>query len=229
MVSQQSVVGVHTDLFIFDDGSTKLIRASTFGRGVWQSAMASTCDAAVVVTGGLEGIRHYEASTSITSSAFIQGGIGTFVSFKSGSYITLGDGFNVIDDSEFLGFISPCGTGGIPAAEDDFSINRSDPNSAIILLRRMWNPDTELPYGSIHSLLQQNNKAQVIFSIRQPGDVQLYVAKAVQEKLVSLYSGKTDAGKHEMNFDVSNLNHEEYYLLLFYEGKLAHFQELDLR
>jgi len=32
-----------------------------------------------------------------------------------------------------------------------------------------------------------------------------------------------------MNFDVSNLNHEEYYLLLFYEGKLAHFQELDLR
>ena len=218
-----------TDLFIFDDGSTKLIRASTFGRGVWQSAMASTCDAAVVVTGGLEGIRHYEASTSITSSAFIQGGIGTFVSFKSGSYITLGDGFNVIDDSEFLGVISPCGTGGIPAAEEDISINRSDPNSAIILLRRMWNPDTELPYGSIHSLLQQNNKAQVIFSIREPGDVQLYVAKAVQEKLTPVYSGTTGAGIHEMNFDVSNLNHEEYYLLLFYEGKLAHFQELDLR
>jgi len=217
-----------TDLFIFDDGTTKLIRAGTFGRGVWQSVMASTCDAAIVVTGGLEGIRHYEASTSITSSAFIQGGIGTFVSFKSGSYITLGEGFNVVDDSEFLGFISPCGVGGIPSAQGDFSINRSDPNSSIILLRRMWNPETELPYGSIHNVALNHGTAHVIFSIKQSGNVQLYVAKPVQERLIPVYSGETDAGNHEVDVDLSSLGNDDYYVLLFYDEKLAHFQELDL-
>ena len=112
-----------SDLVIFDDGTTKKIRAATFGRGVWESNLASTCDASVIVTGNLEGIMHYEATSSLSSSGFVQGGIGTFVSFRSGNYITLTDGFNVVDDSEFLGFISPCGNGGIPDAQDDVPIN----------------------------------------------------------------------------------------------------------
>lgn len=217
-----------TEMRIFDDGTIQRIRAATFGRGIWYSNLAATCDAAIVVTGGLEGIRHYEASTSITSTAFIQGGIGTFVSFKSGGFITLSDGFNVVDDSEFLGFISPCGVGGIPSAQDPFEINRGDPNSSIILLRRMWNPETELPYGSIDIIEKENDGARITFSINKPGEVQVYAAKAVQEKLISLYSGEIEHGKHVFHADLSSLSDDVYYLLLFYEGKLAHFQELDL-
>ncbi len=218
-----------TELVIYDDGTTKKIRAATFGRGVWQGDLAATCDAAVVVTGGLEGIRHYEASTSITSTGFIQGGIGTFVSFQSGSYITLSDGFNVVDDSEFLGFISPCGQGGIPSAQGGTGTDRSNPNSSIILLRRMWDKEDGLPYGSIKQIDINGNNAHIEFKLKKPGKVQLYAAREVQDKLETLYSGELSNGVHKMDFDISNLPHEFHYLLLFYEGKLAHFQEMDLR
>ena len=206
-----------TDLYIFDDGTNKRIRAATFGRGVWQSNLASTCDAAIVVTGSLEGINHFEASSTLTSSSFIQGGIGTFVSFKSGSYITLTEGFNVIDDSEFLGFISPCGEGGIPNAQGDI-INRDDPNSSIILLRRIWDPETEMPYGSIDDISIHHNTANVTFKTRKPGAVQIYLAKAVQETLVPVVSKTMDAGKHQIDIDISSMPDELHYLLLFYEG-----------
>ncbi len=218
-----------TELVIYDDGTTKRIRAATFGRGVWQSDLAATCDAAVVVTGGLEGIRHYEASNSISSTAFIQGGIGTFVSYQSGNYITLSDGFNVVDDSEFLGFISPCGQGGIPSLqENEHGINRSDPNSSIILLRRMWDKEDGLPYGSIDQLDVVNHQALIKFRIKKSGRVQLYAAREVQDQLETLWSGEMNAGSKEINVDISNLSFEFYYILLFVDGKLAHFQEMDM-
>ena len=217
-----------TELVIYDNGTTRKIRAATFGRGVWQGNLPDTCDAAVIVTGGLEGIRHYEAATSITSTGFIQGGTGTFVSFKSGSYITLSDGFNVVDDSEFLGFISPCGQGGIPSAQGEIGINRSDPNSSIILLRRMWDQKDGMPYGSIDKLIVSNNQALINYRVKEGGNVQIYAAREMQEKLATLYSGDVAAGSHEINIDISNLPREFHYILLFYEGKLAHFQEMDL-
>lgn len=217
-----------TELVIYDDGTTKKIRAATFGRGVWQGNLAATCDAAVVVTGGLEGIRHYEASNTISSTAFIQGGVGTFVSFKSGSYITLSDGFNVVDDSEFLGFINPCGQGGIPGVQDGISIDRSNPNSAIILLRRMWDERDALPFGSIEVLSIENNRANLHLQIKEKGNAQLYAARAVQDNLITLFSGDVTAGNQDVDLDISSLPKAFYYLLLFYNGKLAHFQEMDL-
>ena len=218
-----------TDLYIYDDGTIKRIRAATFGRGVWQSSLAETCDAAVIVTGGLEGIRHYEASTSISSSSVVQGGIGTFVSFKSGDYITLTENFRVVDDSEFLGFISPCGQGGIPSVTGNDPLNRADPNSSIILLRRMWNPQTGLPYGSIDKIDIRNETASIEFSMRAAGNIEIVAAKHIQDKLASLHTGSLKEGKHAIEVDISKLTKEFYYLLFFYEGKLAHFQEMDIR
>ncbi len=170
-----------TELVIFDDGVTKKIRAATFGRGVWESNLAGTCDAAVIVTGNIEGIRHYEASNSISSTSFIQGGIGTFVSYQSGNFITLSEGFNVVDDSEFLGFISPCGQGGIPDAAGEININRADPNSSIIPLRRMWNPKTGLPYGSINDIKVESGKVKLEIHLWEPGKIEVVAARHVQE------------------------------------------------
>ena len=218
-----------TDLIIFDNGTTKRLRAATFGRGVWQSDLAATCDPAVIVTGSIEGIRHYEASTSISSSSFIQGGAGTFVSFKSGSYITLSPGFNVVDDSEFLGFISPCGQGGIPSIQNNSSGSGSNPNASIIPLRRMWDSEDGMPYGSLDDVSIQNNTGKIKFRLKKPGKVQVYVAKQLQDKLLTIYNSEQMGGSQQINFDIAQLEKTFYYVLLFYEGKLAHFQELDLR
>jgi photosystem II stability/assembly factor-like uncharacterized protein len=218
-----------TDLVIFDNGTIRKLRAATFGRGIWQSDLAASCDASVIVTGGIKGINHYEASTSITSSAFIQGGIGTFVSFQSGSYITLSDGFNVVDDSEFLGFISPCGQGGIPSIHDMPSELTSHPNASIIPLRRMWDTDDELPFGSIDQIQVNTVDASVKFSIKKPGKVQMQVARQIQDKLITAYNDEQQGGTQSVSIDLASMEKDFYYLLLFYEGKLADFQEFDLR
>jgi hypothetical protein len=218
-----------TDLFIFDDGVTRKLRAATFGRGVWQSNLAETCDASIVVTGNLEGIQHYEASTSISSAADVEGGAGTFVSFKSGNYIVLTDGFEVIENSEFLGFISPCGQGGIPALQDDETAESRNSNSSIILLKRMWNKEDGLPYGYLHQLTREENQVRVQLKLRNRGKIELIAVQKIQEKLVPLFSGELGAGIHEAELDISSLPPDFHYLILFYEGKVADFQELDLR
>jgi hypothetical protein len=218
-----------TDLFIFDDGVTRKLRAATFGRGVWQSNLAETCDASIVVTGNLEGIQHYEASTSISSAADVEGGAGTFVSFKSGNYIVLTDGFEVIENSEFLGFISPCGQGGIPALQDDETAESRNSNSSIILLKRMWNKEDGLPYGYLHQLTREENQVRVQLKLRNRGKIELIAVQKIQEKLVPLFSGELAAGIHEAELDISSLPPDFHYLILFYEGKVADFQELDLR
>jgi photosystem II stability/assembly factor-like uncharacterized protein len=216
-----------TELVIFDDGTTKKIRAATFGRGIWESPLASTCDPAVIVTGNLEGIMHYEAGTSLTAnSGFVEGGLGTFVSFQSGNYITLSEGFNVVDDSEFLGFISPCGQGGIPDAQGGDIINRNDPNASIISLRRMWDPVDGLPYGSIEIERIEDQKARVRFDLKNEGQMQLVIARNVQEQLQVVHEGFERAGVHRIDVDVSLLPDVFHYVLLFYEGKLVHYQEL---
>ena len=218
-----------TELVIYDDGTTKRIRASTFGRGIWQSNLASTCDPAVIVAGNLEGIRHYEAGTSLSSTSFVQGGIGTFVSFQAGNYITLSEGFNVVDESEFLGFISPCGDGGIPSVNGNEPINRSDPNSSIILLRRMWDPADGLPYGAIKYVDLQTEKVVVNYSIKNDARVELVAARQYQEKLETLYAGDQKRGLHTIEKSIAHLPHEFHYVILLVDGKVAHFQELDLR
>jgi photosystem II stability/assembly factor-like uncharacterized protein len=215
-----------TELVIYDDGTTKRLRAATYGRGVWQSDLAQTCDASVVVIGSLQGIRHYEASTAITSPAFVQGGEGTFVSFQSGDYITLSEGFRVIDESEFLGYISPCGQGGIPGLHD---MGGTDRNASVIPMRRMWDPETGLPYGSIHTVQITGGQCEVTFEINQPGSFEIVLARPVQEAFIPIAQGDTTEGKHTMRASLDTVDHAFYHVLLFYNGKLVHFQELDLR
>ncbi len=225
-----------TELVIFDDGVNKRIRAATFGRGVWQSNPAATCDAAVVVTGNMEGVRHFEASNSISSSsAFVEGGIGTFVSFKSGNYITLSEGFNVVDDSEFLGFISPCGEGGIPGFQGDetefgATLNKSNAHPSLVVLRRAWDQEDGVPYGALGDVEVVGGALRLEYDIHIPGDIQIsLVGDQAQNTFMEFYSGKVSSGWHTLQADISSLPKGHYFLLLTYADKLAHFQELELK
>ena len=217
-----------TDLVIYDDGTTKKIRASTFGRGIWQSNIAETCDAAVIVTGSLEGIHHYEATTSITSSSFIQGGIGTFVSYKSGQYITLTEGFNVVDESEFLGYISPCGQGGIPSFYGDSETSMRDQHPSVILLRRKFDPKDGLPYGAITDYAaNQYNLPQIGIRLKEGGKIKIAAAGISHSSWHILYEGNAQQGDQIIKCPTTLPSGDAYYLLLFYNGQLAHFQEVD--
>jgi len=97
-----------TDLELYEPAG--FIRASTFGRGVWESDTYSSCTTSINLTGNLSGNRFYEASTSINSSNTIFGGSNTRIIFKSNNYILLTAGFEAKEHNTVHAYLAPCGT-----------------------------------------------------------------------------------------------------------------------
>jgi len=92
-----------------------VIRAATYGRGLWSSSLYSACPADYLLTTSnnpgnpnYTGFQFYEASNSITSSREITGGIGTDVTYKAGNFVKLTTGFNAKENNFFMAILGPC-------------------------------------------------------------------------------------------------------------------------
>jgi hypothetical protein len=104
------------DLYIYPDNN--LIRAGTYGRGLWSSDLWSACPSAYSLTQGNDpsnpnytGYQLYEASGTVTSSRIITGGTGTDVTYRAGGSVTLTTGFHAKAGNEFQAMLGPCYTG----------------------------------------------------------------------------------------------------------------------
>lgn len=105
-----------TELELMKVGGTSVaIYASTYGRGVWKSAVFTSCSSALTVSSNLQGQQFFQAGSTLTSNSLITGAAGTSVFFKAGSSITLTPGFSAVSGTEFESYIGPCNTGGVPA------------------------------------------------------------------------------------------------------------------
>ena len=104
-----------TDLEINE--SAGLLRASTYGRGIWQTSLyASVCITSHTFTSHPPSEPHfYNAATTITSTAEITGA-GAHVQYKAGDRIMLNTGFRIdaASGAKFIGYIGPCNGGGVP-------------------------------------------------------------------------------------------------------------------
>ena len=94
-----------------------LLRAGTYGRGIWETSLYSACPSSISLT--TSNTQHYrpyyfQASNNIVSEAH-HFGTGAFVYYKAGETVTLTPGFHVqaAPDNEFEVVIGPCG-GGVP-------------------------------------------------------------------------------------------------------------------
>lgn len=92
-----------------------LIRAGTYGRGLWSSDLYTSCPTAYYLTQGNDpgnpnytGVQNYEASISVTSSRIITGGVGTDVTYKAGNYVQLTEGFHARENNLFKAVLGPC-------------------------------------------------------------------------------------------------------------------------
>jgi len=90
------------------------IRASTFGRGVWESDLFDNCVTGIGLSQDIWGRRLYEASSYITTSSDIKRGENTQVTFKAGNYIRFIPGFSITPGSKLHAYLAACGTQGIP-------------------------------------------------------------------------------------------------------------------
>ncbi|NNF36064.1 MAG: hypothetical protein HKN68_18310 [Saprospiraceae bacterium] len=108
-----------TDFYI--NNNISVIRASTFGRGVWTSLLADgNCvnDLVWSTITTLNGYQYFEANNKIENKSIIDGGIGTNVFFKAGQFIDLKPGFHAKDDGIiFQAQLGPCNSGGVPSAK----------------------------------------------------------------------------------------------------------------
>lgn len=104
-----------TDLEINE--SAGLLRASTYGRGIWQTSLyAGVCITNVSLTSHSPSEPHfYNAGSTITSTAAIAGA-GAHIQYKAGDRVTLSPGFRIDAGSgaRFIGYIGPCNGGGVP-------------------------------------------------------------------------------------------------------------------
>ncbi len=92
-----------------------VIRAASYGRGLWSSALYSNCVPDYSLIPGNDpsnpnytGFQLYEASNSVTSSRVITGGVGTDVTYKAGNFVTLTTGFNARAGNLFKATLGPC-------------------------------------------------------------------------------------------------------------------------
>lgn len=99
----------------------ELIRAGTYGRGLWSSNTYGDCPTGWYLTVGNDpsnpnytGVQYYESSGYITSSRIITGGVGTDVTYRAADYINLTTDFTVEYGNLFTAELGNC-TGSAPA------------------------------------------------------------------------------------------------------------------
>jgi photosystem II stability/assembly factor-like uncharacterized protein len=97
-------------------GTTRYITASTYGRGLWQTATYTRCSDEIQLDGPVQGFRYFEAAkTLVSSNLTLQGGIGTDVRNKAGESITLNPGVVLSGEAGvYKAWISPCGIATVP-------------------------------------------------------------------------------------------------------------------
>ena len=207
-----------TDLAIQDT----YVRCSTFGRGAYYAFKADACSEAILVTGRLDGWRQYEANLSILSTGDVEGGEGTFVSFKAGDYIDLQEGFDVFAGNEFHGFLGPCGQGGIP------EVWQPGANAAT---RKDGEEGPEIthafPLGSIDHIDLSGKTVTASITLRQKGNIEFRLAAADLPQEV-VYSENLSAGQRDVTIDLSDYERGFYYLTMYNDNRVAHFQEVNL-
>jgi hypothetical protein len=98
--------------------TTGELKAATFGRGIWQSDLYTSCLSSFSLNFPLDQGQHaYEASNEIIASSTVVGGIGTTLRLKAANRIRFVNGFRIYPDSYLRAKIGDCGSGPVPFME----------------------------------------------------------------------------------------------------------------
>jgi hypothetical protein len=160
-----------------------VIKAVTFGHGVWQSPVYSDCPANQTLTGSNTGYKLYEAGTLLSSSAIVFGGDNTEVFYKGGNRVELTPGFHArAGNTIFKAYIGPCGNG-LPttnAIEDSLSdglrlkeLTTNFPNGAIVSTPGISGNSIlfNVPVTGTYSIKFADENGEPISTLMQPGNL----------------------------------------------------------
>ena len=203
-----------TDMYIYKNGGTNLVTASTFGRGLWRTQNYTTCTADLPINGVLDGYRVYETSNSITSTATLSGGVGTEIYMKAGNFVDLTTGFRAIaSDGFFKASIGPCGVGGIPnPGRVATNFNITQPDQLVI------SPLVTLNQQPIGLTTTTDGNRQFNFTVQSDAPVSLLLEDAKGERLAFVFKDKLAAGSYGITLKKPVDGSEEIYLVSVING-----------
>jgi len=209
-----------TDIRLDHDIGAGNIYIATFGRGVWfDNIPDNICDVSTNVIGDINGYTYYEASDQITSTSDIEGTDGVQVFFQSGGRVILNPGFHAAANALFEASIGPCGTGGIPSAQDNGGSSSTKSASQI-------QEETGDEYINLSKFDIVDNTVEL--HIKQSGVYDLKIYTEDYRELESVYSEKLTVGEHTvgMNLDAYRNSSELFYIILSSEGNRVYLQEI---
>jgi len=209
-----------TDLVISEDDGR--IRAGTFGRGIWTSDLYTGCVADVVVGGTLNGQEFYAASNSVTTTSSLQLTEGTKVQMRGGFEVKLMPGFTAQESTSYRAIIGPCGSGGVAGfSVDDGAVSpKGEPVLSIAPPRQVLMhiyPGNRFPV----KLKVQNKTA---------GEVYFELGRADGSLVHSWEKVSMTAGDIERELVApGSMEPGLYRLSVWHNGKMQHWQELEVK
>ena len=206
-----------TDLVI-NEGSG-VIRAATFGRGIYSTSLYSTCVASLALNGTYSGNDFYEASGTITSIGNITGGQGTQVFFKAGGSITFSPGFDVTEGNSFMAYLAGCGNG-IP------TMAPAQTQSALPML--LPSPAT-LPFVQTAQIeVISVNASSCNLIVKNKVDAQMRVVVVDDAGVVLKDFSFINGIKQDSNHSVQGnfVKGKTYKAILYADNQLVHWQEI---
>lgn len=213
-----------TDLAIHQ-GSSK-IRASTYGHGIWEAALFTTCDANYTLSGYVAGQKFYQVSNQINSTAQVVGGNTTNVITRAGTKIVLSPGFRVYPENKFRASITPCESGGVPPQLAPDSKVKELPPFYLRVMDR--GTETELhQYGTVKVDYPDSDKIQLTINPAIDGNFRITITDKDGNEKSTAHQFEFEANK-EQTKEILNLPKGKYYANLYYNDILAHFQEIIL-
>jgi hypothetical protein len=192
-----------------------VIKAVTFGHGVWQSPVYSDCPTNQNVVGSVVGYKIFEAGSLLSSNANITGGDITEVYYKSGNAIDLNPGFVAKEGNfGFKAYIGPCGNG-MPSLD-----SVSEEKKSIL---RSGEGISNFPLGAI-TATPGGSTGEIVFNIPTAGKYHLQ-ATDFDGKEISILMQPSDLqpGIHRINapYKAKDL----YYIRLWKDGSLCDTKE----
>ena len=207
-----------TDIRLDPNAGAGNIYISTFGRGVWfDNIPDNICETDKTVAGNLDGYDYYEVTGTLSSSSEVEGTTGVEAYYKAGDKVVLTPGFHAQENSVFRAYLGPCGSGGIPSAQEETEIESSKRNSE--------EGDGESIAFSKFDI--QGNTLECYIKERKG-----YVLKIVDESLneyETLYVGDLEDGTHrlEVNLEEYRSANQLYFVALFDKEMKHYLQEIE--
>ena len=192
------------------------VKCGTFGRGTWRSDRPEDCIANLQLFVDQVGTMHHETSDWIRSTAKVTGGAGTYVSMKAGNYVEFYPGVEVQSGNTLDVSLGPCGQGGLPLIwqpEENTATRSAVDENAFAL-----------PLGWINHARLEDDNLNINFNVREEGNIEFKLSGKGREQ--QLYQANSQPGLSTVDIDLSDVMSGFYFLIMYNDGRVSHFQEI---